>query len=695
MLFIIVFLLFSGLVLRLGVLQIVYGEDFTREIQRTVDITVNTPVPRGKIYDRNDQLIVDNEPEKAITFTNDKTLKREEMLEVAEQLAKIITKETDRIQKRDLQDYWLLKNPEEAKKLITKEDEKALEEDEHKNTKLYKLQLERIPEGATESFTAQELEVLAIYREMISGYAHTPQMIKNRDVTEIEYAVVSENMRGLPGVDATTDWERKYMFENTLRSILGRVSSSDQGIPVELLEEYLAKGYSRNDRVGVSYLESQYEDVLQGRKEKVKSMTDRSGSVIDSEVVTDGQRGNDLRLTIDIDLQLAVDQIISDEIMRVKALPGHELFDRVFVTMMDPNTGEILAMSGKQYLVDKETGEPVLADFAAGNFTTSYNVGSSVKAATVLTGYETGALTPGQYHYDSPVTIKNTPTKSSYVNMGNIDDLTALKRSSNVYMFKTVIDIGGGNYRQNQPLPLIEGTFDIVRQHFAQFGLGVRTGIDLPGEQIGFAGQETIPGKLLDLSIGQYDTYTPLQLAQYISTIANGGYRVAPRMVKSMHQPVPGSEELGPVVNEMETVVLNRLEMSTDHINRVKEGMRQVMQAQGGTAAGYFANREYKPAGKTGTAQGFYDGPKLEELRAQGRTLVETWNLTLVGYAPHDNPEVAFSIVVPWLYQTSGNNTSSNNKIGQKILDTYFKLKEARAKGLPIESVLEQEGVAE
>lgn len=685
LLFLAVFLLFSGLILRLGVIQIVYGEDYTREIQRTEDVTVNTPVPRGKIYDRNGQLIVDNEPRNAITFTNNKTLNQQEMLEVAETLATYIEKDTSKIQKRDLQDYWLIKNPEEAEKLITEADEKALEEDEEKDKKLYQLQLDRITEENLNSFTDQELEVLAVYRDMISGYAHTPQTVKNENVTQKEFAVVSENLTSLPGVESTTDWERKYMFENTLRSILGRVSSSDQGIPVELLDEYLAKGYSRNDRVGMSYIEAQYEDVLQGQKQKVKNVTDRSGAVVESEVMMDGQRGKDLKLTIDMDLQLAVDEIISKELMDVKAEPGHELFDRIFVTMMDPNTGEVLAMSGKQYVVDEETGKPGLIDFASGNFTTSYNVGSSIKAATVLTGYQTGAITPGQVLLDTPLKIKGTPEKSSYVNMGNINDLTALKRSSNVYMFKTAISMGGGNYQYNQPLRIRTSTFNVMRENFAQFGLGVRTGIDLPGEQIGFTGQGTNPGFILDLSIGQYDTYTPLQLAQYISTIANGGYRVAPRVVKSIHEPIPGNETLGPVVREIQPTVLNRVDMPTENIDRVKEGLRQVMQEQGGTAYSYFESKDYLPAGKTGTAQAFYDGPKRQELLEQGKGLVETWNLTLAGYAPHNNPEVAFSVVVPWLYQRDSQSTPTSNRVGQQILDKYFELKEKRQNGEPIQ----------
>ena len=121
--------------------------------------------------------------------------------------------------------------------------------------------------------------------------------------------------------------------------------------------------------------------------------------------------------------------------------------------------------------------------------------------------------------------------------MGYVTDITALQRSSNVYMFLTAIKIGGGNYIPNSYLSIKSDTFSIMRNHYAQFGLGTRTGIDLPNEGIGSRGPDSTAGLLLDLSIGQYDTYTPMQLAQYVSTIASGGKRLQPRLVKEIREP--------------------------------------------------------------------------------------------------------------------------------------------------------------
>ena len=136
-----------------------------------------------------------------------------------------------------------------------------------------------------------EFEVIAIYREFVSGYKFTPQIVKNENVTPEEFAVVSENLQLLPGVDTTTDWDRSYAFEDTLRSVLGGVTSSDKGLPAEEIDYYLSRDYSRNDRVGTSYLEKQYEDVLHGQKAKVKNVTDQSGEIVSTEVITEGQTG--------------------------------------------------------------------------------------------------------------------------------------------------------------------------------------------------------------------------------------------------------------------------------------------------------------------------------------------------------------------------------------------------------------------
>ncbi len=675
MLFFIVFLLFSVLILRLGVVQIVYGEDYKREIERTEDVTVNNPVPRGKMFDTNGKIVVDNVPENAITYTNN-GVSQTEMLEVAERLAKLIHKDADKVTERDMKDYWIIKNPKEAEKKVPEKELEELKvkyEDEEYDSKVYKLTLDRITEADLNSLSEQDIEIIAIYREFVSGYKFTPQIVKNKDVTPEEFAVVSENLQLLPGVDTTTDWERSYAYSDTLRSVLGGVTTSDKGLPAEEIDYYLSRDYSRNDRVGTSYLEKQYEDVLHGQKAKVKNITDQSGEIVSTEVITEGQRGKDLVLTIDMDLQLAVEQIIEQELWAAKSFPGTNLLDRAYVVLMDPHTGEIKSLAGKKIVRNEETGKTVMQDDALGTFTTTYNVGSAVKGATVLTGFQTGVIKPGSSFYDAPLYIAGTPPKKSWKSFGSINDVNALKYSSNVYMFLTAIKIGEGRYVPHGSLPINTDAFNTIRQHFAQFGLGVRTGVDLPGEQNGFKGSSTLPGHLMDLAIGQYDTYSAMQLAQYVSTVANGGSRMEPHMVREIREPQLDNE-LGPIVQEIQPKVLNRLDLENGWIERVQLGFKKVMQEQGGTANGFFGGKSYSPAGKTGTAESFYDGP-LKKYK-----MASVMNLSLVGYAPSDNPEIAMSVIVPWAY-TGGTDNRANLKIGEKVMDAYFELKAQRAAG--------------
>ncbi len=668
-LFFSVFILFSLLILRLGIVQIVHGEDYKREINRKEDVTINNPVPRGKMLDRNHKVIVDNKPLNAITYTNEGASQKE-MLEVAAKLARIIDKDTDKVRERDMKDFWMIKNPEEAEKLIKTKELELFKNKKFKNKDLYKLQIKRITEKHLSQLTKQDIEELAIFSIMNSGYKFVPQIIKNKDVTRKEFAVVNENLALLPGVNAATDWDREYKFEDTFKPVLGRITTSSEGLPAERLDYFMSRGYTRNDRVGKSYLELEYEDVLQGKKEKVVNVTDKSGELLEKELVSEGQRGKDLVLSIDMDLQLAVEEIIEKELWAAKNSPGTALLDSAYVVLMNPNTGEILTMAGKKIVKDEKTKEVFLEDDALGNISKTFNVGSVVKGATVLTGYKEGAINSSTRFDDRALEIKDTPIKKSYSYLGTPNDIEALKLSSNVFMFHTAIQIGKGVYRYQQSLNLDPKVWDKIRNSFATFGLGIRTGIDLPNEQTGAKGANYPVGKVLDLVIGQYDTYSNMQLAQYISTIANGGYRMQPRIVKEIREPSNNGEELGPIYKSFPPNVLNDIDIKDQWLERVHTGFKKVMQEPGGTAYRYFSTASYSPAGKTGTAEAFYDG----QFRVKGEKLIQTMNLSLVGYAPHDNPEIAMAVIVPWAYQGNVDH-GANKKIGRAVMDAYFNMK--------------------
>ncbi|ASB88356.1 penicillin-binding protein 2 [Bacillus sonorensis] len=670
-LFLLAFLIFTVVIVRLGMVQIVYGEDYTNEVQKQEEVDVSSNVPRGKIYDRNLNTIVKNKPLNAITYTRTTSTSQKERLKVATKLADMIDVDTEKVTERDQKDYWILTRPKEAEKLITAADRKKVKDGKLSEDDLYQLQLKRITKDQLNELTKKDMKILAIKRQMDSGYALTPQYIKNKDVSAKEMAYVSEHLDELPGVDVTSDWERDYPFNGLLRTMIGSISSSNEGLPKNMLDHYLSRGYNRNDRVGKSYLEAQYEDVLQGQEEKVKNITDKSGNVVDTKVISKGKSGKDLVLTIDVEMQKAIEKIIGDELKSAKVRHSAPLLDRAFVVMMDPRNGEVLSIAGKQ--LKNENGKLKLDDYALGAMTSSYAMGSAVKGATVLTGLQTGAINLNTTFLDEPLWIGDSPRakKSWRVGLGTLGIQGALEQSSNVFMFKTAIAVGKGHYKPKQPLDLDTKAFDTFRYYFSQFGLGVKTGIDLPNEATGYQGSERLPGFLLDFAIGQYDTYTPLQLAQYVSTIANGGYRMKPQIVKEIREP-DSKKGIGAVAQSVQPEVLNRVDMSEAYIKEVQQGFRRVMTK--GTAASQFASAKYKPAGKTGTAQSYYDGPDKSKAGTQ------TYNTTLVAYAPYDNPEVAISVVVPWPYNDYNKRYSITNEIGRKVLDKYFELKSKQAK---------------
>ncbi|MEK5529128.1 penicillin-binding protein 2 [Viridibacillus sp. FSL R5-0468] len=676
-LFFSIFLLFSLLILRLGYMQIVKGEEYVRELAQTDEVTVNSSVPRGRIYDRQGRVLVDNEPKNAITYTKLQSTTTKEMLETANKLAKLIKMDTKPITDRDKRDFWITLNKEKAYAKVSEKEQKDINNDseleqKEKQAELDKLVRDRITNDELRELTKKDLQVLAIYRLMAAGYYLSPQIIKSDNVTNKEFAIVSENLSELPGVNTTTDWAR---VKKSALSILGSTTTPREGIPKNLVDYYLARDYSRNDRVGKSYIEQQYEEILQGQKAVVKNATNGKGQVVDTVTTSEGSPGKELILTIDSELQESLDKIVEEQLLFAKSQAGSSLLDRAFLVMMNPNTGEILSMVGKKLDTD-DNGKMTINDYAIGSFTSAYEAGSVIKPATLLTGYSLNAITPNEVLIDEPIKILGTEPKKSIFNPGgriSMDGLTALERSSNVYMFKTAMKIAGVNYVPNAGLRVTLEDFTKIRNSYAQFGLGVKTGIDLPGEFEGFKGNETISGKLLDLVIGQYDTFTPLQLAQYVSTIANGGKRIQPHLAKEIREPSVDGKTLGPIVTELGPTILNTIDNTKSEIDYVKSGMHRVYFGNQGTGASYFRDAKFNAAGKTGTAEAVYYGPKKSAYGTQ------TLSITHVGFAPYDNPEIAYAVVVPWV-TTGTNYTAINNIIARQAVDKYFEIQKKNTK---------------
>ncbi len=652
-LFFSVFLMFSILILRLGVMQIVQGEEYRREVEKKNVESVDFSVPRGEIYDRYYQKVVSNIPLKAVTFTPPTNPKPLELLEIAFKLDEYIEMdETDKkkVTSRDKKDLWLLLN-DNGNDLVTEEELQNLSDKE-----IYQLKLDRITEENLETI---DLNVAAIYIKLYRAMALTPTIVK-KGVTEKEFALISENLDQLPGVDVTTDWDREKLYGKVMSTVLGSFGD----MPLEEKDYYLAKGYSLSDRVGTSYIEELYEDVLRGTKSVVRTVTDKAGNVIETEVVSEGESGKDIVLTIDMEFQAMVEQIIEEEILKMKTYPYTDTLDKAFVVAMDPMTGEILALAGKQYNEEDEE----FWEFSQGTFTQAFEMGSSIKGATMLAAYDAGVISIGSVYLDEIMYLPGGIIKSS-VNrtaMGYVNDLKALERSSNVYMFKAILDMMDGTFVQRTKFTLDPDKMPMVRNYYAQFGLGVSTGIGFQNEETGIIADldPAQLGNYIDIGIGQLDTYTPLQLAQYISTIANGGYRMKPMLIKEIREPDP--EGLGNIVYQFQPEVLNKLTMDEKYIERVQQGLWQVTHGSQGTARGVFANEPYNAAGKTGSAETFHAESRQDAV-----------NSTFVAYAPFVNPEIALAVVVPTAY-TEKMLYPINQMIAQRVFRAYFELQQTR-----------------
>lgn len=650
----IVILALLVLVIGLFVVQVVNKDKYTKELKNlTKKIVYGDSAPRGRIYDRNGKIIVDNKPLKVIYYKKPSNVTTKNEIKIAYKLANMIDIDTSKLTDYNLKNFWVKSNPEKAKEKITDEEWQKLEERKLSSDDIYNLKIERVTEEDLSIYQDIDKKAAYIYALMNTGYSYDEKVIKNENVSDEEYALVSENISSLKGVNTKLDWERTYPYGDVLKSILGNVSSSSSGIPKELKDYYLEKGYSLDDRVGISNLEKQYEDILKGTKNKYEVLSDGSYKLIE-----EGKRGQDIVLTIDIELQKELESILSEEVLTTKSEANTEFYNGSFAIISNPKTGEILAMSGKKVNV-ADDGTKTIVDYSYGTFQNSVTMGSAVKGASQIVGYNTGALKIGEVRYDTCVKIAGTPQKCSWKALGKLNDVTALAYSSNTYQYYTAIKVGKGNYQYNKALVIDKEAFNTYRNTFAQFGLGVKTEIDLPNELTGYKGSGEKPGLLLDFSIGQYDNYTPVQLTQYINTIADDGNRRKLYLFK-------GYYEDGKTTNETESKILNKVDTKQEYLDKVHEGFEAVLKY--GTGLGYI-DMTYKPAGKTGTSQSFVDTD------GDGKIDQETISTTFVAYAPYDDPKVSFTIISPDVSRSDGKTThqsSINKRLAQKLSKKYF-----------------------
>ena len=637
----IVILLFLIILISLFNIMIIHHYEYKNAFDSIVasEIQGSTAL-RGRIYDRNNKLLVDNTGIKSIYYKRELGTSYE--IDLAHRLSLVLELDYNLVTDSMLKDLYLTSKHDE---LITEEEFRMLKERKITSSDITRLKRSRI---SREELDKVDKKTAYIYYLMNNGYSYEDKLIK-KNLNDNEYAVIYENIDDYKGIKLKMDFDRKYIYDDTLRGVFGNISKNS--IPYELKNYYLDKGYSINDRVGISGLEYYYDDYLKGEKSIYKSI---EGKLTE---IKKEKQGNDLVLTIDINLQKSLEEIIDNEIKKAKDEPNTEYFNKVFALICNTD-GEILAMVAR-IIIDGN-----IYDYTSYFVTSSVTVGSVIKGASISVGYKYGVIDIGSVLKDECIKLSGTGTKCSWNRngLGYLNDIDALKLSSNVYQFKTAMMISGYNYSYNGSFSLKNDVFLKYRSMFNAYGLGISSGIDLPNEALGLKGKNDTSGLLLDFSIGQYDTYTPLQLASYINTIANNGSRVRLFLGKK------AKDGSGNILFENKREVLNSIPLDIKYINRIQQGFKSVL-SYGGTGFGYI-DLKYKGAGKTGTSQSFLDSDK------DGIIDKETITSTFAGYAPYDNPEISIVVITPDISHVYGNSylSSLNRRISNKISKKYFEI---------------------
>lgn len=595
-------------------------------------ITYGSPL-RGDIYDINGNLLVTSKEVLNIAYDYNKNANINQILDILEPYLSDIKPNIGILKK-----YYLYLNPDIKNKLLTKDELSLYQKRKLNSTILEERLYTRITNDMLDNISPKKAY---LYDLITKGDQRNFQIL----IKDLNQKTINEIMsKEIPGLISLPTYQRMYLYDTTLNSILGSIGN----IPKEELNTYLKNGYNIGDQVGISYLEKTYEKYLKGTKNTYLINKDNSKTLIES-----GKKGNDLYLEIDINLQIDLENTLKEQIPELKKLKNTEYYHTSLVTISNPNSGAIKAITGITYLKDN-----IYLDSTIDILTKTYTMGSVIKGASQTVGYQNNLIERDKDILDSCVKLYGIKEKCSFKKLGKLNDLTALKWSSNYYQFITAIKSTGNTYHNNMKLIVTNEDFLRYRNTFKEYGLGNLTGIDIL-EYVGIPGTLIAPDLLLNLSIGQYDTYTPISLTQYINTIAMSGKRY---QLSLMHQIKKGDE----VILEHKPTLLNEVNINPDDMKRIREGFRMVL--DGGTGRGYI-KLDYKPAGKTGTSETFIDTDG--DFYNDTKTITETSAM----YFPYDNPKYSIVIISPNSSHYQGKTdyiAPINSKISKIVTKNMF-----------------------
>ena len=514
-------------------------------------------------------------------------------------------------------------------------------------------------------------KIIAIrYKITTTGYSSTRALTIADDIPREAVAEFSESSEKFPGINIVTEPVREYTSATLASHILGYASTISA-------EEYATRKetYDQNDIIGKTGVEYVFEEYLKGQDGTKQIDMAVDGTITAEYTAEEAVAGSNIVLTIDSNLQQITEQALEANIKKI-ASGG---FGRAYETnagscvVMNVKTGEVLAMANypnydpadfvggistekwNQYNTD--SAKPLM-NKAVQN---SYEPGSIFKMVTAIAGLESGVITRTEKINDTGQYIKYGETWPCWYytdyhrGHGYLNVSQAIERSCNYFFYETSDRM----------------EIEALARYAKYFGLGTKTGVELPSEASGAMATpeyaETVgvtwtKGQTINASIGQgLDNFSPLQIAKYVSMLANGGNNIDVSIIKSIIKPdgtEASREEINNFVNQKLGLVDEETEevtISQETLKVVLEGMRSVTTDETGTAYSRFQDFGVSVGGKTGSAESFDDN---------GNEIVNAW---FVGFAPYDDPEIAVVVMV----ENGGHGNYTAEAVVQ-IMEEYF-----------------------
>lgn len=657
---VLVYLIGIVLIVQLFNLQVVHGEEYRASSNARLTRESDIEAARGNIEDRNESILATTKTGYSVELYKTK-IKDEELNNVALKIANLLESNEDTYINNfpiDSELKFTLSSEDSIKawKKKYKISENASELDCINAFKeKYKINVDNVKDA---------LKIIAIrYEITTNGYSSTKSIKIAENISKTSAIQFNEQNSSFPGINVVEEPIRVYTSGSLAAHILGYIGKLDQ----DTLKEKINDGYRINDYIGKVGIEYVLEKYLKGKTGKKQVDMSVDGTVIEEYVQEEAVSGNTVILTIDSEIQEKMEEAIEDEIEQLKN-EGKQT-DCGAAVLMNVKNGEILAMcSYPTYKPEYFTGKldpDIWEDIQKNkklfnNAVQSANApGSTYKMVVATAALEEGVTTENEYINDRGVyPYGHNPVCWYYTSYhrghGNVNIKTALQKSCNYFFYEMGRRLGA----------------DKIAEYARYYGLGTKTGVELTGEATGTIacseeaqkqGEQWYPSYDLSAAIGQiYNRYSPIQMARYVSIIANGGNYVTPTLIKEVRDSdgnrIP-KEEIRNYTNELLGVSTEQnsdLKISDKTLDTVKAGMRLVT-SSGGTAYAAFKNFDKSVAGKTGSAQ------------AKSKEKGEYANGWFVGFTPYQDSEVA---VVVFLEDGSSNSHAA--KVARKILEAYY-----------------------